>query len=261
MTEPVTWDQIIDAASDNGGTVGVQANRYEGYIVWLNALIQGAGGEIVSDVEAGSDLQIDLDSEPAREAARIVEKLAGSPAAESDLSVSNEGTVLGPFAGDRGAFQVNWTFISTNYAGSATADDLGWARYPQTIAGQESKPPIGGINIGVSKYGGDTEAAYDAVACITSEANQVAYAIGSGNMPARDAAYDSAELNEAFPADLLQSFRDSIDSAGPRPATPYWGTIVNAMLGRWHPAASVSQDTPASSAKFVRDVLAGDALN
>ena len=39
MTQPVTWDQIIDAAADNGGKIGVQANKYEGYSVWINALI------------------------------------------------------------------------------------------------------------------------------------------------------------------------------------------------------------------------------
>ena len=33
MTQPVTWDQVIDAAADNGGTVGVQANKYEAYVV------------------------------------------------------------------------------------------------------------------------------------------------------------------------------------------------------------------------------------
>ncbi len=261
MTQPVTWDQIIDAAAENGRSVGVQANRYEGYIVWINALIQGAGGTIVSDTENGADLTVDLDSEPAREAARIVAKLAASPAAQSDLSVSNEGTVLGPFGSNAGAFQVNWTFISTNYAGSPTADDLGFTRYPQTIEGQESKPPIGGINIGVSAYGGDTEAAYEAVGCITSAESQVAYAIGSGNMPARSDAYDSDELNAEFPPELLQAFRDSIDTAGPRPATPYWSTVVNAMLGRWHPADRVDEGTPASSATFVRDVLDGNALN
>ena len=53
MTKPVTWDQIIKAAADNGGTVGVQANKYEGYSVWINALIQGAGGNIVTDTAAG----------------------------------------------------------------------------------------------------------------------------------------------------------------------------------------------------------------
>ncbi len=29
MSQPVTWDQIIDAASKNGGKVAVQANKYE----------------------------------------------------------------------------------------------------------------------------------------------------------------------------------------------------------------------------------------
>ena len=49
MTKPVTWDQIIDAASENGGKVAVQANKYEGYVVWINALIAGAGGDIVTE--------------------------------------------------------------------------------------------------------------------------------------------------------------------------------------------------------------------
>ena len=35
-TEPVTWDQIIDAAEQTGTTVEVQGNRYEGYMVWIN---------------------------------------------------------------------------------------------------------------------------------------------------------------------------------------------------------------------------------
>jgi multiple sugar transport system substrate-binding protein len=30
MSKPVTWDQIIDAAAQNGGKVAVQANKYEG---------------------------------------------------------------------------------------------------------------------------------------------------------------------------------------------------------------------------------------
>ena len=55
MNEPVTWQQIIDAASENGGKVAVQANKYEGYSVWINALIAGAGGSIVENAEEGVD--------------------------------------------------------------------------------------------------------------------------------------------------------------------------------------------------------------
>lgn len=261
MTQPVTWDQIIDAAADNDGTVGVQANKYEGYAIWLNALIQGAGGDIVSETEKGADASVDIGDEAGQEAARIVKKLADSPAAEADLSVSNEGTVLGPFGGDQGAFQVNWTFVYNNYkADQAVFDDVGWARYPATEPGQESRPPLGGINIAVGAFSDEKERALDAIACITSEEQQVQYAVETANMPARSGAYENAELAEQFPPDLLQLFRDSIDGAGPRPASPYWSTIVNAILSDWHPANSVNDNTPSDSAVFIKKALSGEVL-
>ena len=78
MSQPVTWDQIIDAAADNGGQIGVQANKYEGYSVWINALIEGAGGQLVENAEKGVDLDLTIDSEQGAEAAKIIEKLASS---------------------------------------------------------------------------------------------------------------------------------------------------------------------------------------
>ncbi len=261
MTQPVTWDQIIDAADQNGGTVGVQANKYEGYVVWLNALIQSAGGDIISDTEKGQDASVDIGGEAGDEAARIVQKLADSSAAEPDLSVSNEGTVLGPFAGDQGAFQVNWTFVFNNYkADDATFGDLGWTRYPAAVEGEDSRPPIGGINVGIGAFTDEPEFAVEAVDCITSEEQQVQYAIETANMPARSGAYENAELGEQFPADLLQLFRDSIDGAGPRPGSAYWSTIVNATLNEWHPASSVNDKTPSESASFIKKALNGEAL-
>ncbi len=260
MSKPVTWDQIIDAADAEGGKVGVQANKYEGYVVWLNALLLGAGGAIIDDTEAGADAKVAIDSEAGREAAAVVAKLADSPAAEADLSVSNEGTVIGPFA-DPGGFMVNWTFIyNTVKPDEATFDDLGFARYPATVEGKESKPPIGGINIGVSEFTDDRDLAIEAVECLTSEENQVTYAVETGNMPAREAAYDDADLREQFPEELLTLWLNSIDGAGPRPASPYWGTIVGAVLNDWHPASSVSERTPERSATFIENVLSGDAL-
>ena len=262
MTQPVTWDQIIDAASDNNGYVGVQANKYEGYVVWINALVEGGGGDIVSETENGPDASIDIGSEAGVKAARIIQKLAHLPAAMPDLSVSNEGTVLGPFATERGAFQVNWTFVYNNYAAdAATFEDLGWARYPATVEGEESRPPIGGINVGVGASTDEPEFALEAVQCITSLENQVQYAVETANMPAREGAYEDAGLQDQFPPDLLDLFRESIDSAGPRPPTAYWATIVNATLNEWHPPASVNPETtPQDSASFIDEAVHGEAL-
>lgn len=261
MEQPVTWDQIIEAADETDTTVGVQANKYEGYVVWINALIQGAGGDILSDIEKGNQASVDLDTAEGRAAARVIEELAGSSAAMPDLSVSNEGTVLGPFATDRGGFILNWTFIFNQYASDkAVADDLGWARYPRTVEDKPSRPPLGGINIGVNAASDNRAEALAALACITSPRNQARYAVETGNMPSSSVAYSDRALSAKYPADLLALFRESIQDAGPRPVTPYWSDISSALQSSWHPARSVTQNTPARSARFVRDVLDGSRL-
>jgi trehalose/maltose transport system substrate-binding protein len=261
MSQPVTWDQIIDAAAKNGGTVGVQANKYEGYVVWINALVMGAGGNLVTDPNAGVDAKVDVNSTAGKEAAAVIDKLAHSPAAEPDLSVSNEGTVLTPFATNKGAFQVNWTFIYSNYGTDKTVlKDLGWTRYPETVQGKPSRPPYGGIGIGVSSTSKHQDLDWKAVECITSPDNQGQYAVDTGNMPSSQAGYAYDKLQKAYPASLLQAFQQSVTNAGPRPLTPYWSDISGAIQSTWHPASSVSSSTPGNSQTFIQQVLEGKKL-
>lgn len=262
MSQPVTWDQIIEAAAANNGKVAVQANKYEGYVVWINALIAGAGGEIATDVEEGKDLTLEIDSPEGEEAAQVIEKLAQSPAAPADLSVSNEGTAGGTFGGSQGAFMVNWTYIWTNYDGTQpeVKKDIGYTRYPQTVEGQESRPPYGGIGIGVSAYSEKTEAAMEAVECITNPENQGVNAELTGNMPASSAGYDYPALKDIYPQDLLDLFQASLEDAAPRTVTPYWSDISGGIQNTWHPPSSVDEDTPTDSQQFIEEVLNSEAL-
>lgn len=261
MTQPVTWDQVIDAAAANGGLVGVQANKYEGYAIWINALISGAGGNLITDADRGPDATVTVDSPAGKEAARIIAKLAASKAAQSDLSVSQEGQVLAPFAGPRGAFQVNWTFVSTNYGKDAPVnDDIGYAMYPATVKGQKARPPMGGIGVGVNASSTNVDAAMKAVACITTPDNQGQYAVDTGNMPASAAGYAFPALTKAYPPEMLELFKQSVENAAPRPATPYWSDLSSAVQSSWHPADSVNEGTPAKSQSFIVDVLKGRRL-
>lgn len=260
MTQPVTWDQIIDAAAQNGGTVGVQGKKYEGYSVWINALVRGAGGEIATDLEAGVDADITIDSPAGEAAAAVVEKLSSSAAAQSDLSNSNEGTVL-PYLNDGGSFMVNWTFV---YKGAGYTEeqikDLGWARYPATVSGEQSRPPVGGIDIAVNAASDDLEFAHEAAACLTDEQSQIDLAATDGLMPSTSSLYESPELTEAYPADLLALFQESLESGGARPVSAVWNDMSLAIQTSWHPPSAVTAETPASSKKFISDVLNGEAL-
>lgn len=269
MSGPVTWEQVIQAASDQGGSVGVQGNRYEGYVVWINALIAGAGGTILENPEEGRDADVTIDSEAGQKAAEIIQALADSNAAQSDLSVSNEGTSLGAMWTDPGEFMVNWTFVYKTYQGLIEEgeitqdqfDDLGWARYPASVEGEQSRPPIGGIHIGVGAYSENLDWAHEAAECITSTQAQVDLALKGGLMPSTHAAYEEVASSGDYPEDLIQLFRDSVDTAGPRPTSAFYATISNAIQAEWHSPASVDPDsTPERSADFLKAVLEGKEL-
>jgi len=260
MSQPISWDQMIDAASDNGGKIGVQANKYEGYSVWINALISGAGGNIIEDAEKGAEATVSVDSAAGETAAGIIEKLASSEAAPADLSVSNEGTAGSTFGSDAGSFLVNWTYIWNNYGEERLDDDIGYTMYPQSVAGEESRPPYGGIGIGVSDSSDDKELALQAAECLVSPDNQGVNAELTGNMPAGPGGYEYPALADLYPPDLLQLFQDSVNAAAPRSVTPYWSDISSSLQSTWHPPASVDSDTPGESRTFIEQVIEGGRL-
>lgn len=268
-----TWSQVIEAAEKGSGTVGVQANKYEAYVVWINALVMGAGGNIITNNEAGKDADIEIDSEAGQKAAEVIQQLADSDAKQPDLSTSNEGTSLGQMfpEGGPGEFMTNWTFVYKNYEGTIGApggpmdkqefQDLAWARYPATVEGEESKPPIGGIDIGIGAFTEHQDYALEAAECVTTEEAQVQLAVNEGLMPARGSAYDSQALTEAYPKDLLELFQESIDGGGPRPKSAYYAAISGAIQSVWHSPFDVDPDkTPGESAQFLDEVLNGKAL-
>jgi multiple sugar transport system substrate-binding protein len=262
MSQPVTWDQIIQAAADNGGTVAVQANKYEGYVVWINALVSGAGGTLITDAAQGVDADVSIDSQAGEDAAQVVEELASSKAAPPDLSIAQEGQAGATFGTPEGAFMVNWTYIWHNYDETQpeVAKDIGYAMYPETVEGKTSRPPYGGIGIGVSSYSKHIEEATEAAACLVEPKQQATNAALTGNMPSSPAGYQDERIQKLFPPELIKLFEDSVNSAAPRTVTPYWSDISGAIQSTWHPPANVSSSTPGDSATFIQDVLTGKKL-
>jgi trehalose/maltose transport system substrate-binding protein len=259
---PLTWERIVRAAEQTGATVEVQGRRYEGYMVWINALVASAGGAVLANPEVGKDVRPAIDSEAGRQAAAVIRTLGRSRAADPALSTTDEESSRAAFQGRRGGFMVNWPYVygaaqEAVAAGSlapAVLDDIGWARYPRTVAGLESRPPLGGISLAVSAYGRHRDLAVDAVRCLTSADSQRRYMVSAKNPAARGGVYDDPEVRRIFPmADLI---RASINDAGPRPRTPYYTDVSTAVVRAFHPASSVEPDnTPRRAAALVVDVL------
>lgn len=258
MSKPVTWDQIIDAALKTDTTVGVQADRYEGYSVWINALVEGAGGSIVKDAEAGQDATIALNTPAGRRAADIINKLARSKAASPAISTAQETESLATFVRPNGGFLVIWPYIFADPSTEDIRDDIGWTRYPRTVPDRPSAPPLGGINIAVSAFSEHKALAYQAAQCITSAEHQKEYMINAGNPAAKAVVYDDPEVRKAYP--MADEIRSSIDVAAPRVATPYWSDVSSALQRAFHSPESVDDQTPQEANQLITDVLQGRAL-
>ncbi|MCC6437736.1 MAG: extracellular solute-binding protein [Acidimicrobiales bacterium] len=262
-----TWEQLIAAAEGDGKRVGVQGRRYEGYMVWINALVSSAGGTIIDDPAAGADARPAIDAPAGQAAARVVSRLARSSAAPADLATAGEEEARSTFQGPDGAFMVNWPYVyaaaqesvASGAIPQSTFDDIGWARYPRVEADRPSAPPLGGINLAIGNFTEHPQEALAALRCLLSVEAGVQYMVESGNPAARAAVYDDPAVREAYP--MAELIRDSIASAAPRPITPYYGDVSQSVQRSWHPARDVDpQRTPADSASFMSKVLAGKRL-
>lgn len=269
MSKPVTWDQLIEASTSSGKLLGAQGVRAESLTVWINALVESGGGQIVTNTDARSagDVRLGIDSDAGRKAAQIVSTIGKRGLAGPTFSNLDENNTMLGFQSDNGGFMVNWPFI---YAATkkgveegtidkSVFDDIGWTLYPRVDADKPSAPPFGGIELGVGAFGKHQDLAFDAVKCIRSVDNQIDYFLSDGNAPSNLSAFDSEKIRSALPA--APTIKESLSLAKPRPATAYYNEVTGGLQKTWHPPQAVNPDsTPKSSSDYIYQVLRGERL-
>jgi trehalose/maltose transport system substrate-binding protein len=242
-TPPQTWDQMIDEAHKQGKSIEVQGNQYEGLTVWVNSLIAGAGGQIV---DQNGNVKVD---DSTSRAAEIMQKLA-KEAAPPGMATNKEDEARLGFEAQRSNFEVNYSFIypsAADIVGKEFQAKIGWARYPRTDPDKPSRPPIGGINLGIGAYSKNKDLAFDAATCLASPENQLVASEKGGLPPTTESVYNDPKLKKAFPfADLL---RESIEQGAPRPVNPAYSDISLAIQKTFHPPGSLSPDEAQSKLK------------
>jgi ABC-type glycerol-3-phosphate transport system substrate-binding protein len=267
MTQPVTWDQLVTAAQDQGKILSAQGRRAESLTVWFNALIESAGGHIIEQNSTDPDkIKLGFDTAAGKRAGEVMHDVATSGVVGPAFSTSSEDTSAAQFEGPDAGFMVNWPFVYAQAqtkvaAGTLDAsvpEDYGWALYPQVDEGTPSAPPLGGINLGVSKFSRYADQAYAATECITSEANQAEYMITNGNPAALAAVYDDPAVQKAYP--MADTIRESLEAAAPRPLSPYYSEITGGLQREYHPPAGVSSSTGKKADDLISAVLRGDQL-
>ncbi len=244
---PTTWAQMIDEAKSLKSKVEIQGKKYEGLTVWFNSLIQSAGGQILT--AAGRPAL----GAPAQAAAEVIKSLATSPAADPSLSNQKEDDNRLVFEQGGAAFQINYPFIYASAQKDAPmlVPKIGFARYPRVAANMPSRPPIGGINLGVSAYSKNPSRAFQAALCLAGAQNQVIASQKGGLPPTQAALYDTPEIKKAFPFAAL--LKTSIGDGAPRPVTPAYSDVSLAVQAALSPPKGINPNNVPSDLKSKLD--------
>jgi len=252
---PETWDEMIDMAEEIGpqeGRIQVQANRYEGLVVWANQMIASAGTEILSGPE-----EIELEQEPTERALEVMGRLSNSPVRDPAITTSQEDSGRLAFEAGNSAFMINYPFVHPSAEENAPQifEQMEAAKYPAIEPGIESAPPLGGINLGVSAFSESKDLAFDAIECLVQPQNQLEIAELGGLPPVRADLYDRPEIEQIYPgfADLI---RESIADATPRPSqSPAYQDISLAIQRAIHPTTGIDPENPTPTYEELEDKL------
>jgi multiple sugar transport system substrate-binding protein len=249
---PETWDEMIDEAVADKSTVQVQGNRYEGLVVWANAMILSAGTSILEGPE-----KVALAREQTERALSVMGKLGKSPAAAPDIDTSNEDTARLGFESGASNFMINYPFVYPSAKENAPEvfENIAAAKYPKVDADKESRPPLGGINIGVSEFSKNKDLAFEAIQCMIKPENQITIAEMGGLPPVREDLFDQPEIEKIYPgfADLI---RQSIADAGPRPSeSPAYQDLSLGIQRGMHPVTEIDPENPGPSYDKLRDYV------
>ncbi len=267
-SKPVTWDQLVAVAQRKGKQLAAQGDRGESLTVWLNALIESGGGEIVTNPSPDDPkgVQLGLDSPAARKSAQIMKDVSG--VAGPGFSTADEETNANAYQDGSAMFTVLWpsslwgkvkSSVEEGAAPASLLADTGWGEYPRTDAAKPSAPPYGGINLGVGQFSAHPDLAYRAVECIVSPKNQAYYFVANGNPAVKESVYTDPEVLKEFP--MAPLIKQSLDQAAPRPQTAYYAEISDSIQRNYHPPGGIDPATvgPATEA-LIKAVLAKEKL-
>jgi multiple sugar transport system substrate-binding protein len=225
---PKTWEEVYSSAEQNDGFV-YQGAAYEGLTVNFLELLYSGGGRVLS--EDGQTVEID------------------SPEGEAALSFMAEGFDRGAvpkatttymeeesrraFENGNASVMRNWPYAYALGKESQIADDFDIGTFP-SFEGGEPASVLGGINLAISAFAKNPEAAAAFIDFATREEVQKTNFLESASPPCFAAIYDDPEVQKeyAFASDL----KTAVEQGQARPVSPVYPQITEAIYTNVHDA-------------------------
>ena len=226
-TPPTTWDEMMkdcDIAKQAGiGCYAGQFAKYEGLTVNASEAINGSGGSVLN--KSGSP---DVDTADAKAGLQnLVDAFKdGNIPAEAITYQEEQGRTA--FESGKLLFLRNWPYVynlAKTDGSSTVKDTFGIAPIPGKDGTGAST--LGGHNAAISVYSKHKATAHDFLEFLESNETQKFFATQGSLAPVVGDLYTDSELTSKLP--YLPTLLKSIESAEPRPVTPFYPAVTKAI--------------------------------
>ncbi|WLQ08477.1 ABC transporter substrate-binding protein [Arthrobacter oryzae] len=226
-TPPKTWEEMMEMCSiakeNNIGCYSGQYKQYEGLTVNASEAINSFGGSV-----------LDKDGKPSLNTPEAKEGLENLVKAFADGNIPKEAITYQEEESRRAfqdgnlLFHRNWPYVynlATTEGSSKVKDVLGMTALPGKDGPGASS--LGGHSAAISVYSKNKATALDFVKFLVEEEQQKFFATQGSLAPVIGALYEDQELVAKLP--YLPVLKTSIENAVPRPVTPFYPAVTQAI--------------------------------
>jgi multiple sugar transport system substrate-binding protein len=237
---PKDWETMYKEAADNNGIV-YQGFRYEGLTVNFLELLYSKGGSIVSD----DGKEATADSQEVKDVLKFMADGIKNGAAPKAVTTYKEEESRRAFESGNATFMRNWPYAYALGKDSKIADKFDISTFPG-YKGNEGAGVLGGYNLAISAYSKNPEGSLAFAQFATEPEQQKLMATEASLPPTLTETYDDPAVKKAMP--FAAELRDAIGQAQPRPVSPVYPQISEAIFNNVYDAlqGKASPDEAAS---------------
>ncbi|MDX6588253.1 MAG: trehalose/maltose transport system substrate-binding protein [Solirubrobacterales bacterium] len=243
---PKTWQDLYAQAKKGNGVV-YQGFRYEGLTVNFLELLYSAGGAVVS--EDGKSAT--ADSAEVKDVLTFMADGIKSGAAPKAVTTYKEEESRRAFESGNATFMRNWPYAYSLGNDSKIKGKFDISTFPG-YNGNDGAGVLGGYNLGISAYSKNPEGSLAFIEFATAEEQQKIMATEASLPPTLTAVYDDPAVKKAMP--FASQLRDAIDQAKPRPVSPVYPQISEAIYNNVYAALQGDMSADEASKKMNEEI-------
>jgi multiple sugar transport system substrate-binding protein len=243
---PETWEDLYKEAQSGNGVV-YQGFRYEGLTVNFLELVYSAGGSVLS--EDGKEAT--ADSQEVKDALTFMADGIKDGAAPKAVTTYKEEESRRAFESGNATFMRNWPYAYALGKDSKIADNFDIATFPG-FAGKEGAGVLGGYNLAISAYSKNPEGSLAFAEFATDPKQQALMATEASLPPTVTETYDDPAVKKAMP--FAEELRTAIDQAQPRPVSPVYPQISEAIYNNVYAALQGDMSADEAASKMNEEI-------